>query len=138
MQEHAGQPGQAMYLVIGAAAPGLLVAGTALDALAAGHDGALTWMAFWAITAGVAFGAWCATWAFVDWAFAGQAERGIRGLEGISLATVVGLYGLVALLRLDGPAHAATAAAWALEVSAATLLGMKLWLGNALAARHLS
>ncbi|MGA7122731.1 MAG: hypothetical protein WBY94_21705 [Polyangiaceae bacterium] len=133
MQEHAGQPGEAMVLVLSTAAPGLLGAGTALDALAAGRDGVLTWMAFWAIATGVALGTWCATWACVDWAFAGQAERGIRGLEGISIATVVGLYGLVALLRLDSSAHSATAPAWALEVCAATLLGMKAWLGNELA-----
>ncbi len=135
MNRQIGQPSQALHLVVAIAAPGLLAAGTALDALAAGRDGALTWLAFWSIVAGVGLGAWCAAWALLDWIFfSGLGGAGVLGLEGLSTATVVGLYGFAALLRIDSPAHSAPPPAVAFEVSAATLLGMKAWLGSELAA----
>jgi len=113
----------------------LLALGTALDVLSAGHGGAVTWMAFWAIVAGIAGGTWCAAFALFDWVFFAElGDTGVCGLDGFATAIVVGLYGLSALLRIDTPAHAPVASAMALEVAAAALLGMKTWIGRELAA----
>jgi hypothetical protein len=134
MQEQAGQSSQAIHLVVSAAAPGLLAAGTALDGLAAGRNGALTWLAFWTLVCGVMLGAWCVLWALVDWIFAEASRPAILVYQGLSTATVVGLFGIVALLRVDSAAHSASTPASALEVGAVAVLGMKAWLGAELTA----
>jgi uncharacterized membrane protein len=117
------------------AALGLLAFGCALDVLALGHAGALSWLAFWSIAGGVAAGTWCAAFSLLDWVFfADLGEASICGLDGFATALVVGLFGLGALLRVTTPAHAAPAPAMALEVAAAALLAVKTWIGRELAA----
>ncbi len=131
MQRHVGHPAHAIHPALAIAAPGMLAAGTALDALAAGRDGALPTLAFWSIAAGVAFGTWCAAWALVDWIFIAElANASVHGLRALATATVVALYGLAVVLRLDSPTHPATASAMALEVCAVALLGVKAFLGS--------
>jgi hypothetical protein len=131
MQRQVRHKGDLIHPALVATGPGLLAAGTALDVLAAGRADVLAWLAFWTIATGVALGTWCATWALLDWVF--FARRGNAGLDGFATATVVGLYGLAAFIRLDSPAHSAQAPALALEVGAAALLGMKGWIGSELA-----
>jgi hypothetical protein len=135
MQRQVWRAGDAIHAALARGALGLLALGTALDVLSAGHAGAVTWMAFWALVAGIAGGTWCAAFALFDWVlFARLGDTGVCGLDGFATAIVVGLYGLSALLRIDTPAHAPAAAAMALEVAAAALLGMKTWIGRELAA----
>jgi hypothetical protein len=120
--------------VLGPAALGLLALGTALDVLAAGQAGALAWLAFWILVAGIAAGTWCAVFSLFDWIFfARLGEAGVCGLDGFACAVVVGLYGLGALLRVDTAAHTAPPAAMALEVAGAALLATKTWIGRELA-----
>jgi uncharacterized membrane protein len=124
----------AIHSVIAPAAFGLLAVGTALDVLAAGQPGALTWLAFWSLVAGIASGIWCMTWALLDWIFFAKfGDAGACGLDGFAIAMVVGLYALSALLRIASVDHAPPASAVALEISAAALLGMKAWIGRELA-----
>jgi uncharacterized membrane protein len=135
MHRQVKRTGQAIHPVLAPAALGLLALGTALDVLAAGRAGALTWLSFWAIAGGIALGTWCAAFALLDWIFFAElGEAGVCGLDGFATALVVGLYGLAALLRLDAAAHAPPAAGMALEVAGAALLGMKTWIGRELAA----
>jgi hypothetical protein len=135
MQRHVGHPAHAIHPALAIAAPGLLAAGTGLDALAAGRDGALPTLAFWSIAAGVAFGTWCTAWALLDWIFIAElGNASVQGLRALAAATVVTLYGLAVILRLDSPTHPATAPAMALEVCAAALLGVKASLGSELGA----
>jgi hypothetical protein len=111
---------------------GLLVLGTGLDLLARGQAGALTWLAFWTLVAGLATTTWSATFAFLDWVFAPRADRAGCGFDGIALFTIVALYGLSALFRVDTRGHAPGGPAAALEVAAAALLAMRAWMGHEL------
>ena len=130
-----GPGAAAVHPVMAPAALGLLALGTGFDVLAAGHSGALAWLAFWCIAAGVAAGTWCVGFAALDWFFyARLGATGAFGLGGFASAIVVGLYALDALLRVDDPARAAPAGAMALEVSGAALLAMRAWIGRELAA----
>jgi hypothetical protein len=135
MQRQVRHPSHAILPAVLCAAPGLLASGTAIDALTAGTHGVLTWLAFWTIVAGIAFGTWCAAWALLDWILlADVGNTGVCGLDGFLTAIVVTLYVLAVSLRLDSPAHSATEPAMALEVGAGALLGMKTWLGRELGA----
>lgn len=135
MQRRVKRAGVAIHPVMAPVALGLLAAGTALDVLAAGHAGALSWLAFWSIVAGVALGTWSAAFALLDWIFFAElGEAGTCGLGGFTTALVVGLYGLAALLRVDLPAHGASAPAMAVEVVAAAALGVDKWIGREMAA----
>jgi hypothetical protein len=109
----------------------LLGLGAALDAFSAGHTGAVTWLAFWALSAGVALGTWCAVFALLDWIFfAGLGDTGVSGLGGFATALVVGLFGLAALSRVDTTAHGAPPVAIVLEVTGAALMWMRNWIGR--------
>jgi hypothetical protein len=133
MQRRVKRTSLAIHPVWAPGALGLLALATALDILAGGRPGALTWLAFWASAVGIAGGAWCALFSLLDWIFfADLGEAGVYGLDGFATSLVVGLYGLSALLRLDAPAHAPPPAAMALEIAAAGLLGMKTWIGREL------
>jgi hypothetical protein len=113
----------------------LLGLGTALDLLGLGHGGTLTWLAFWAIAAGVAVGIWATTFALLDWVFVAEfGNAGVSGLAGFPTALVVAFYALAAWMRVETPAHAPPPFAIALEVVAAALLGMKQWMGREFAA----
>jgi hypothetical protein len=127
--------GRAVHPVLGTSAMALLGLGTALDVLGAGHEGALTWLAFWVIAAGVAAGTCSATFALLDWMFVAElGEVGVWGLAGFPTATLVAFYGLATLMRVATPAHAPPPSAVALEVAAAALLGLKTWMGRELGA----
>jgi uncharacterized membrane protein len=122
---------------LGNAAFALLGLGVALDALSTGRAGAISWLAFWALGAGVAFGTWSAMFALFDWIFfasLGEApgEANVSGLGGFATALVVGLFGLAALSRVDTWAHAAPPVAIVLEMAAATLMWMRNWIGREL------
>ncbi|HZU83221.1 MAG TPA: DUF2231 domain-containing protein [Polyangiaceae bacterium] len=135
MHRRAAGPGNAIHPVLAPAALALLALGTSFDLLAAGHAGALTWLAFWILCAGIAWGTWCAMWGLLDWVcFSRLGDAGVGGIDSFATAIVVGLYALSALLRLDDTAHAPTDAAVALEVAGAALIGMKAWIGRELAA----
>jgi uncharacterized membrane protein len=135
MERQVKRTAQAIHPALAPAALGLLVLGTSLDVLAGGQAGALTWLAFWALVAGIAAGTWCAAFALLDWIFFAElGETGVCGLDGFATAVVVGLYGASALLRIEAPSHAAPAAAMAIEIAGAALLGMKAWVGRELAA----
>jgi hypothetical protein len=121
--------------VLGPSSLALLALGTALDVLASGQANALATLAFWAVVAGVALGTWYTMFALLDWiVFARLGETGVYGVDGFVCALVVGLYGLAALLRVDTAAHAAPAAATALEVAGTALIGTRAWIGRELAA----
>jgi uncharacterized membrane protein len=125
--------GRAIHPVLGPASLGLLGLGSALDVVA--WSGALSWLSFYAIAAGVAIGTWCALFALLDWiCFADLGESGAWGLDGVPTAVVVGVYGAAAALRLHSTWHAAGASAMALEVTGAALLANKTWIGRELAA----
>ncbi len=125
----------ALHPVLAPAALGALALGAALDILAEGRPGALTWLSFWTIVGGVVFGTWCALFALADWVFfARLGEAGTSGLDGFALALVVGLYGLAALLRVDMAEHAPPPSAVVLEVVGAGLLLIKNWIGRELSA----
>jgi hypothetical protein len=80
-------------------------------------------------------GTWYTMFALLDWiVFARLGEAGVYGVDGFVCALVVGLYGLAALLRVDTAAHAAPAAATALEVAGTALIGTRAWIGRELAA----
>ena len=133
MQRWVKRTGVAIHPVWAPGAFGLLALATALDILSGGHPGALTWMAFWATVGGIAAGAWCATFALLDWVFFAElGDVAVCGLDGFATSIIVGLFGLSALLRLDAPAHAPPPSAMAIEVAAAGLLGMKAWIGREL------
>ncbi|MCL2449299.1 MAG: hypothetical protein FWD17_10150 [Polyangiaceae bacterium] len=122
---------------LGNAAFALLGLGVALDALSTGRAGAITWLAFWALAAGVALGTWSAIFALFDWIFfasLGEApgEAGLSGLGGFATALVVGLFGLAALSRVDSVAHAPPSVAIVLEMAGATLMWMRNWIGREL------
>ncbi len=135
MQRQVRRTAHAVHPALAPAALGLLALGTALDVLSLGHAGAVTWLAFWALAAGVAAGTWCAAFALFDWVlFAELGESGSCGLDGFATALVVGLFALAAILRLGTEAHAAPAPAMALEVAASALLAVKTWIGRELAA----
>jgi hypothetical protein len=124
--------GRAIHPVLAPVALGLLGLGSALDVI--GRSGALTWLSFYTLAAGVALGTWCAVFALLDWiCFADLGESGPWGLDGIPTALVVGLYGAALVLRADSTYHAATASASALEVAGAALLANKAWIGRELA-----
>jgi hypothetical protein len=128
-------PAVAVHPVLAPTALGLLAMGTSLDVLAAGRESGLTWLAFWIITAGIAWGTLGVMWALFDWIFfARLGDKGVFGADGFATAIVVGLYGLSALLRLEGTAHAPTDPAMALEVAGTALIGVKAWVGRELAA----
>jgi hypothetical protein len=113
----------------------LLALGTALDVLAADQANAVASLAFWTLVGGVALGTWYTMFALLDWiVFARLGEAGVYGLDGFVCAVVVGLYGLAALLRVEAAAHAAPAAAMALEVAGVALIGTRAWIGRELAA----
>lgn len=134
MERQVKRTAQAIHPALAPVALGLLALGTALDVLAAGQAGALTWLAFWALVLGVAAGTWCAVFALLDWIFFAElGEAGVCGLDGFATALVVGLFGVAALLRIESPAHAAPAGAMAIEIAGAALLGMKAWIGRELA-----
>jgi hypothetical protein len=123
--------GGAIHPVLAPAASGLLALGSILDLVA--QRGALTWLSFYALSAGVALGTWCALFALLDWiCFANLGKSGPWGLDGIPTAVVVGLYGGALLLRMESVCHAATASAMALEVAGAGLLANKAWIGREL------
>jgi uncharacterized membrane protein len=135
MQRHVRRTAIAVHPVLAPAALGLLAFGAALDVLGAGQGGALTWLAFWSITAGIALGTWSAAFALLDWVFFAElGDAGVCGLDGFATALVVGLFGVAALVRLDAVAHAPPPAAMALEVAGAALLVVKTWIGRELAA----
>jgi hypothetical protein len=124
--------GAAIHPVLAPAAFGLLGLGSALDII--GHKGALSWLSFYTLAAGVALTTWCALFALLDWiCFADLGKSGPWGLDGIPTAVVVGLYGGAVLLRLESTCHVATASAMALEVAGAGLLANKAWIGRELA-----
>jgi hypothetical protein len=129
--------GRAVHPVLAPAALGLLALGAALDVIA--RSGALSWLSFYVIAAGVALGTWCAVFALLDWiCFADLGESGAWGLDGVPTAAVIGLYGAAALLRVHSTWHAAGASAMALEVVGAALLANKAWIGRELAASFAS
>jgi uncharacterized membrane protein len=135
MQREVRCTAKAIHPALAPAALGLLALGAALDVLSFGHAGALSWLAFWAIVAGVAAGTWSAAFALLDWIFFAElGEAGVCGLDGFATAIVAGLFGLAALTRLGSSAHAAPPAAMALEVAGAALLAMRTWIGRELAA----
>jgi uncharacterized membrane protein len=134
MERQVKRTAQAIHPALAPAALGLLALGTALDILAGGQAGALTWLAFWSLVLGVAAGTWCAAFALLDWIFFAElGEEGMCGLDGFATALIVGLFGVSALLRIQSPLHAAPAAAMAIEIAGAALLGMKAWIGHELA-----
>jgi uncharacterized membrane protein len=105
----------------------------ALDALSLGQGGAVTWLAFWALAAGVALGTWCAVFALFDWVFfAGLGETGVCGLGGFAVALVVGLFGLAAMARADTTLHAPPPVSIVLEMAGVTLMWMRSWIGREL------
>jgi hypothetical protein len=125
--------GAAIHPVLAPAAFGLLGLGSALDII--GHKGALSWLSFYTLAAGVALTTWCTVFALLDWiCFADLGKSGPWGLGGIPTAVVVGLYGGAVLLRVESTCHVATASAMALEVAGAGLLANRVWIGRELAA----
>jgi hypothetical protein len=135
MQREVSCTARAIHPALAPAALGLLALGTALDVLSFGHAGALSWLAFWAILAGVAPATWSAAFALLDWIFFAElGEAGVCGLDGFATAIVAGLYGLAALTRLGAAAHAPPPAAMALEVAGGALLAIRTWIGRELAA----
>jgi uncharacterized membrane protein len=126
--------GQAVHPALSPIPLGLMAFGAGLDVLAAGREGPLTWLAFWAIAAGVAAGTWSAMFAVADWVFfAESGDASVCGLGGFPTALVVGLFGLAALLRVASPEHVAPPAAMALEVAGVALIVTKTWVGRELA-----
>ncbi len=124
--------GAAIHPVLATAAFGLLGLGSALDIIA--QRGALTWLSFYSLAAGVALGTWCAVFALLDWiCFADLGKSGPWGVDGIPTIVVVGLYSSAVLLRIDTTCHVANSAAMALEVAGAGLLANKAWIGRELA-----
>jgi hypothetical protein len=124
--------GRAIHPALAPIAFGLLGLGSALDVIARG--GTITWLAFYAIGAGVALGIWSVVFALLDWiCFADLGESGSWGSGGIPTALIVGLYGAAVLLRVDSAGHVAPASAMALEVAGAALLANKAWIGRELA-----
>ena len=135
MQRDVSCGSKAIHPALAPAALGLLALGAALDVLALGRGGAVSWLAFWAIVAGVAAGTWFAAFALLDWIFFAElGESGVCGLDGFATAIVAGLFGLAALTRLTTASHAAPAAAMALEVAGAALMATRTWVGRELAA----
>ena len=125
--------GAAIHPVLAPAAFGLLGLGSALDLIA--HRGALSWLSFYTLAAGVALTTWCALFALLDWiCFADLGKSGPWGLDGVPTAVVVALYSGAILLRVESACHVATASAMALEVAGAGLLANKAWIGRELAA----
>jgi hypothetical protein len=111
----------------------LLGLGATLDAFSTGRPGAVTWLAFWALSAGVALGTWSTIFGLLDWVFFAElGESGAAGLGGFTTALVVGLFGLAALSRVGTTAHGAPAVAIVLEVAGATLMWMRNWIGREL------
>lgn len=128
---HVGPRGRVIHPVLAPAAFGLLVLGSLLDSVA--QRGALTWLSFYALSAGVALGTWCALFALLDWiCFANLGKSGPWGLDGIPTAVAVGLYCGAVLLRVESACHVASASAMALEVAGAGLLANKAWIGREL------
>jgi uncharacterized membrane protein len=124
--------GRAIHPVLAPVALGLLGLGSAFDVI--GRSGALTWLSFYTLAAGVALGTWVSLFALLDWiCFAELGEAGPWGLDCIPTTLVVGLYAGAVLLRTDSTYHAATASASALEVAGAALLANKAWIGRELA-----
>jgi hypothetical protein len=122
-----------IHPVLGPVMVGLLGLGSALDIVA--RTGAVTWLSFYIIALGVAFGSWCAIFALLDWiCFADQGKSGPWGLDGIATAIVAGLYGAAVVLRADSSWHSASSAAMVLEVAGAALIANKAWIGRELAA----
>jgi hypothetical protein len=128
---HVGPRGWAIHPVLAPAAFGLLALGSVLDLVA--QRGALTWLSFYTLSAGVALGTWCALFALLDWiCFANLGKSGPWGLDGIPTAVVIGLYCGAVLLRVESACHVASASAMALEVAGAGLLANKAWIGREL------
>ena len=128
---HVGALGWPIHPVLAPGALGLLALGSVLDLVA--QRGALTWLSFYTLSAGVALGSWCALFALLDWiCFANLGKSGPWGLDGIPTAMVVALYGGALLLRMESPCHVASASAMALEVAGAGLLANKAWIGREL------
>jgi len=135
MRREATLAARSVHPVLTPAALGLLPLGGALDVLASGRAGALTWLAFWVIVLGVALGTWCTSFALLDWVFFAElGDSGVWGLDGFATATVVGLYGVAALTRVGTDAHGASPLAMALEVGGTGVLFVKAWVGRELAA----
>ena len=133
VERRVGTSGPAIHPVLAPAAFGLLGLASALDIVA--HGGALSWLSFYALGAGVALATWCAVFALLDWiCFADLGKSGPWGLDGVPTAVVVALYSGAILLRVDSACHVATASAMALEVAGAGLLANKAWIGRELAA----
>jgi uncharacterized membrane protein len=118
----------------------LLGLGVALDALSTGRGGAVTWLAFWVLALGVAFGTWTAIFSLFDWVFFARpvdgpsdgGESSLSGVGGFATALVVGLFGLSAITRVDTAAHAPPPVAIVLEMAGATLMWMRSWMGREL------
>jgi hypothetical protein len=124
---------RAVHPVLTPVALGLLGLGSALDLVAS--TGALTWVSFYVLGAGVALGTWCALFALLDWICVAElGESGAWGIDGLPTAVVVGLYGGAVLLRAGAVCHGPGASAMALEVVGAALLANRSWIGRELAA----
>jgi len=134
MQRQVRRAGSITHPVFARASIVIIALGCAVDVLSGGRAGAMSWLSFWVSTVGVAFGAWCAMFAVLDWVlYADLGERGISGLDGFASGMVVGLCGIALLLRVDCNAHAAVAGATSLEWVAIALMCVKSWIGRELA-----